>query len=255
MKIFNIGLDNKERAYVQVEDFITLTKVGKPIPASIYDKAMKVKYCTNDNRYNFVEFNEPEEIEFFKNFEWIVNYKDIRYLTSDELKALAKRDNDEANDIAELWNTLTPEEKKLNMDAANRYSLLHHRIKSYGQMLWHKQGHIRLNMPIEPDDSGWIIDYLNYKVTIQSSLDPNIFLVFKDDESLLNDDNSIKQEMIEEAMKVAEDNISDTNEFFANDFDLEVRTSDDKKYLIFEYKLKEYVDELDNNKLNKKGSK
>ena len=253
MKVFNIGLDNKERVYVQVEDFITLTKVDKPIPASIYDKAMKEKYCTKDNRYNFIEFNEPEEIEFFKNFEWIVNYKDIRYLTSEELKALAKKDNDEANSIADLWNTLTPEEKKMNMDAVNRYSLLHHRIKSYGQMLWHKQAHIKLNMPIEADDSGWIIDYLNDKITIQSSLDPNIFIVFNHDESLIDENSSIKSDMIEEAMKVAEDNIKNTNEFFDGSFDLEFRTSEDKKYLIFEYKLKEYVDEIDRNIQNKKG--
>ena len=59
--------------------------------------------------------------------------------------------------------------------------------------------------------------------------------------------------MIEEAMKVAEDNIKNTNEFFDGSFDLEFRTSEDKKYLIFEYKLKEYFDEIDRNIQNKKG--
>ena len=253
MKIFNTGIDGKKRVYVQVEDFATLTKVDKPIPASIYAKAMDFKYYTNENRYNFIEYDEEEELEFFEDFEWIVNYKDIRELNSDELKALVKRDNDEANDIADLWNTLSPEEKKMNLEADNKYRLLHHRIKSYGQMLWHKQAHIKLNMPIEPDNDGWIINDLDNGLIIQSSLDPNIFLVYYEDNTPLEEKSSLKRELMEDAMKMAENNISKTNEFFDGSYDLYMRTSDDKKFLIVEYKLKEYVDEIDKNKQNKKG--
>ena len=156
MKIFNIE-NGKEKVYIQVSDLITFTRIDRPIPASIYLKAMDYKFQSNKDKYNFIEYTEPEEVEFFKTFDYIVDYKEVKYKSIKELQALAKIANDDANEIADLWNELTDEEKRLNKGFTNKYTLLHHKIQDYAFVLWNKQRHIKLNMPIVPDSDAEVV--------------------------------------------------------------------------------------------------
>lgn len=249
MKVFNVE-NGKEKVYVQVEDFATFTRVGYPIPASIYAKAMDIRFVTNDNRYNFVVYDTDEELDFFRNFEWIIDYKELRDKTGDEMRAIAKLDNDEANDIADLWNTLTPEEKRMNVTAADRYALLHHRIKSYGQILWNKQANIHLNFPLVPDSDGFCLESEDGQFKIESGLDPRTLLLSKTDDMPLSEKDVLDIDFIDRGLAMALGNIHNTNEYFGT-FDTTRTISDDRNYLIIQIRNAVYVDTIE----TKKGSK
>lgn len=77
MKIF---ANNK--VYVQKNDLTYLLHNAKEIPTSIFEKVFNgIFIVTDDNRYEFIEFSKPEEIEFFKKNEWMVDYNSLDSMT------------------------------------------------------------------------------------------------------------------------------------------------------------------------------
>lgn len=242
MKIFNIE-NGKEKVYVQVSDFVTLTKVDRPIPAGIYKKAMDYKFQSNDDKYNFIEYDDPKEVEFFKTFDYIVDYKEVKNKSIKELQVLAKIANDEANEIVDLWNELTEEEKSLNKGFTNKYTLLHHKIQDYAFVLWNKQRHIKLNMPIVPDsDSKIIYEDENNNIKIQSSLEPNILLYYKSDGTDI-DENNINTDSLEAAISTQALINEQDNDYFRN-YHISKKISDDKKYYIIEFEQPEFIEDM-----------
>ena len=53
----------------------------------------------NFNINEFVEFNNQEEIEFFKNTDWIIDYNEIKKLSEEEIFDLARSIIKEKNTI------------------------------------------------------------------------------------------------------------------------------------------------------------
>ncbi len=145
MKLFR---DNK--VYVQLKDLSKLTKVNYPIPANLYKKFLdsldEGKYDW-DKQKEFVSFDKEDEINTIRDFDWIIDFDEVKGYTLDDFQRLANAANNEANDIADIWNTLDSESKKLNIDKANRYELLHHKIGDIKEVLWTLQGHIKTPFP------------------------------------------------------------------------------------------------------------
>ena len=77
--------DNK--IYVQKNDMAYLNSSELDIPASIYMKVYGkgITIIDNSNRYEFIEFTDPKEIEFFQGLDWIVDYDEVKDLTEEEL--------------------------------------------------------------------------------------------------------------------------------------------------------------------------
>ena len=74
MKIFRKEND-KEVVYVQLRDIGFLRLLNKPVLDSInkivFDKGIKIG---NHNYYDYICFDKEEEINFFRNFDAIINY-------------------------------------------------------------------------------------------------------------------------------------------------------------------------------------
>ena len=80
MKIFNVE-NGVKKVYVQMNDIMMLTHSDISIPASIIEKVFSDVVIVNDsNRMNFVEFTQPNEVEYFDYLDWIIDYKQSRYL-------------------------------------------------------------------------------------------------------------------------------------------------------------------------------
>ena len=110
MKIF---ANNK--AYVQNNDLAYLMRgaEGISIPASIFNKVFgKVFIVTDENRYDFIEFSEPAEIEFFKECDWMVDYNAFDNMTEEEIIQIVCKINEERNKIAQAFNELKQQERK-----------------------------------------------------------------------------------------------------------------------------------------------
>ena len=129
MKLFHTE-NGKEAVYVQMQDIMYLNDTDIPIPVSIFSKVFKgITIVDDSNRFDFVRFDEPHEVDFFKDLEFIIDYTKYKDLTDEQLQeefnALAKR----ANEIAKRWNDMTEDERQDNIrlldDHENLAYMLH----------------------------------------------------------------------------------------------------------------------------------
>ena len=129
MKLFHTE-NGKEAVYVQMQDIMYLNDTDIPIPVSIFSKVFKgITIVDDSNRFDFVRFDEPHEVDFFKDLEFIIDYTKYKDLKDEQLQeefnALAKR----ANEIAKRWNDMTEDERQDNIrlldDHENLAYMLH----------------------------------------------------------------------------------------------------------------------------------
>ena len=136
-------------AYVQKNDIVCLNQTDLAIPASIFMKVFGngIVIIDDSNRYEFVEFDAPEEIEFFKGIDWMIDYNEVKDLSEEETTALGQSIAEEKNNIAQRFNSMTPEERKENMNMVSQCELLDFKMYSLRDVLWFKQGHIKMELP------------------------------------------------------------------------------------------------------------
>lgn len=78
----------ENKAYVQLNDLAYLLDAleEQPIPESIINKVFgKPFICTDDNRYEFMEFDTAEEIKFFKNLDYSADFMSLKDLNDEEI--------------------------------------------------------------------------------------------------------------------------------------------------------------------------
>ena len=135
--------------FVQKNDIAYLNQSDLAIPASIFMKVFGsgVVIIDDSNRYDFVEFEAPEEIEFFKGIDWIIDYNEIKDLSEEETIALGQSIAEEKNKIAQKFNSMTPEQRQENNTMVSQCELLDFKMYSLRDILWFKQGHIKMELP------------------------------------------------------------------------------------------------------------
>lgn len=101
----------------------------------------------DSNRYEFVAFNEPDEIDFFSSLDWILDYNQVKDLSEEETIALGQSIVDEKNNIAEGLNSMSPEEREKNRDMVTQYELLDFKKYSLVDFIAFKQGRMKWQLP------------------------------------------------------------------------------------------------------------
>ncbi len=242
MKIFNIE-NSKEKVYVQMNDIMMLSRTSIPIPASIFEKVFTgVTIVDNSNRMDFVEFSDSHEIAFFKKMDWIVDYKKVRNLSETEITAKSKEISNKINDIAESFNAMSQEKRSKNQNLIQQYELLEYTSSYLTEILWLKQGKISMPFPVVPDSDGFCLagnDTFPYEMRL--SLDPNKLLLYRKDGMKLSSDEIIPQGFFESGLSIAIMERSKNDKFFG-DYSLSNSLSDDKRYLISQFSIKNYDD-------------
>ena len=146
MKIFA-----NSKVYIQKNDLAYFMRGtdGVSVPSSIIDKVFsQVFIVTDENRYEFVEFSSPEEIEFFKKCDWMVDYNLFDGKTEEEIVEYGCQINAERNKIATSFNALSKDEReKEYMQVSTKIELLEFKMWSVRDILWHKQGHLKFPLP------------------------------------------------------------------------------------------------------------
>ena len=145
MKIFK---DNS--VYVQKNDMVYLNQTDIPIPASIFMKVFGngITIIDERNRYEFVKFEAPEEVEFFQNQDWIVDYNEIKNLTEEELLALGQSIAQEKNKRAEEFNKLPKKQRQQKYESVvRRLELFDFKMYSIRDMIMFKRGELEFPLP------------------------------------------------------------------------------------------------------------
>lgn len=238
MKIFNVE-DGKKKVYVQMNDITMLSQAVDSVPASILGKIYSGSIVVCDsNRMNFIEFSSPEEIRFFENQDWIVDYKKLRNLSEKELIAMWQSILDEIYALGTNYVSMSEEER---VEAENRFSLLYYKSEYISEIIFLKRGMTQMPFPVVPDSDGFtFVGDSGETYTIKSSLDPNKFLLFRSDGKSISDYEEIPQGFLKSGVAIAlvdkrhEDN-------FYGDYEMSYSMSDDRRYLIIGFKVKSYT--------------
>ena len=101
----------------------------------------------DSNRYDFVEFSEPEAIEFFRNWQYSVDFLALQEFTDDELVNKGIDINKERNAIAVKYNQMSDDGKSKNYHMVNECELLEFQMYSIRDVLWFRQGHLKFKLP------------------------------------------------------------------------------------------------------------
>lgn len=77
----------------------------------------------------------------------MIDYNEVKDLSEEETIELACSIAEEQNSIAQRFNSMTPEERENNMSMVSQCELLDFKIYSLRDVLWFKQGHIKMELP------------------------------------------------------------------------------------------------------------
>lgn len=234
MKIFNEE-NGIEKAYVQLNDIARLLDFGEAIPVSIMKRFFYSIFIVNDdNRYTFEEFTEPNEIEFFKELDWVADYKKYRDMSEKEIMDQGYALGEEMNNVAKEHNDsvgkLTDEEL---VALELKHEALEHKMLSIRDILWIKQGHLNVPIPEVPDVDGFTLtgDSDEFPYVARQGLNPIQFLISRKDGKDLNFSEVIPMGFLQSAQALSITENTNKNEFFG-DFESTNKLSEDKKSLI-----------------------
>lgn len=150
MKIFV-----NDKVYVQKNDLAYLMRGAEDIsiPISIINKVFgDIFIVTDENRYEFIEFSSSEEISFFRKCDWMIDYNFFDSMTEQEIIECYNQINNERNKIANSFNALSEQEREEKyVQVSTKIELLEFKMLSARDILWHRQGKLKFDLPIETD--------------------------------------------------------------------------------------------------------
>lgn len=138
-------------AYVQKNDMVFLNQTDLPIPATIFMKTFGqgITIIDNSNRFDFIKFEDPSEIEYFRNLDWMIDYNDVKDLDESALIELGQSISNTRNEIVDRYNAMTEEEQIKNQQLVFECDTLEFKMHSIRDVIWYKQGHLPITMPKE----------------------------------------------------------------------------------------------------------
>ena len=147
MKIFT-----KNKVYVQINDLIWLNLMDLAIPKPIKDKLFLISYKVisgNINRYEFVNFEDINTINFFREIDWILDYDEVKDLTFIELLNTSKNIEDKANIIVRSYNLMNQYDKIKNHHLKQQHEYLNIKWFAVRDFILFKYGILKFNLPNE----------------------------------------------------------------------------------------------------------
>lgn len=238
MKIFNTE-NGKEKVYVQMQDIMVLVHedINCGIPATIFEKMFGDVLIVDDrNRWNFVEFDLPEEVEFFRGIDWIPDYKEYRNKSREEMVSISEGFNATFNEKAEKWNNMTPEERKANEDLYTECTLLRHKIDSLPNIFFVGQGHYNLGVGNAVDSDGFDCGS-NDEYEAISGLNPNKIIIRRKDGQPLNK-GKVKRSFIKQVISNAAISLADERAGLCEIGRAKYSISEDGQYIVIEFGVK-----------------
>lgn len=145
MKVFKNG-----KVYVQNEDLILILRSGELMPTSVLEKfyGNGPVIVVQDNMEDYVEFEETDQVEFFKRLDWIVDYDEVKNLSLEELEKLYDATKDEIVKIRNKYSDLSQNDDCYEKDSI-RFELLGNKLYSLSKIQYFKARKLELALPNE----------------------------------------------------------------------------------------------------------
>ena len=142
----------KDKVYVQINDLGPMMNFmeGKAIPACVINQVYgKFFICCDENRYEFMAFDQKEAIEFFASLDYSVDYMEVKDMSDEELMDYGVSIAGEKNAIAKKFNAMSKKDKEANQHLIPECEKLEFKMLSVRDILWMRQGHIKIELPYE----------------------------------------------------------------------------------------------------------
>lgn len=141
MKVFHTE-NGKDTVYAQMQDIMYLyNETDIPIPATIVEKVSTgVTIVTDANRFEFVKFDEEDDVKFFRELEFIIDFDKYKSFTDEQLQEEAYKLGSKADEIAEKVNSMTTEERRENRNLYEEHRNLGYMIDFLSEIYAVKHG-------------------------------------------------------------------------------------------------------------------
>lgn len=141
------------KIYVQYIDIANLMQMIEGTNIKVPSKVINLVFrdifiCDDSNKYDLMEFEDKEAIDFFKNLDYIINYDEVKDLSFDEYMNMVKETYDKEVSLNEKFQSMSEKEQEENMEKIiKEFSLLEYKMESYKHILWFIEGHIDMKLP------------------------------------------------------------------------------------------------------------
>ena len=231
MKIFNTE-NEKEIVYVQNSDILRLKYIDSTIANKIY--AQYKNTIGDNNLMKFIRFENEDELNFFRNIDWIVDYRKVSQLSNHMLEYMIDEVEIEMNKVGnEYMNTIT-ENKNQKQLTFILFKLLEYKKNFLTMLLELRYTDEKIDLPLAIDYYGITFSFdINNQIQASTTLDPNIFLFYKVDGSEFTDDDKVPNELIQQVSQIVIKK-NQLNNCIKKKINVSITHSVDDKYLIME---------------------
>lgn len=145
----------KNDIFVQEYDLVYLTKAAAIkkvlIPNSILDNyTKKMLKVDKKTKFNFIKFSQPEEIEFLKQMDFILDFGDFSNLSNEEILEIQAGFAYEKNEILKKFYDLSEKEKNISYSFfVKNCTLIDYKINSVWDFLRYRKSEISFKLPKE----------------------------------------------------------------------------------------------------------
>jgi hypothetical protein len=149
MKVIKKEKD-KDVIYVQKGDLGFLNMCDEDIPASIYMKTFcqEITIIDERNRLDYIKFDESEEVNYFMNLQFILNFNEYENLSLEDIESKGKEIADSINEIVDKYNLMNEKDKKNNTSLISQYEKLEYLYNSVVLIYNQKLNGISFSLPI-----------------------------------------------------------------------------------------------------------
>ncbi len=143
-----------DKIYIQLKDIAFLIHIFPHItlkcPKQVLTKCFsKILIFNDENKYDFMEFDDIESISFLNNLSFIVNYYDYEDLSFKEIIRNVENIGNELNNLADKYQDL---DEKNQEEKYEKFSYLfeikYYKMTSIREIYQIKTGELKVNLPI-----------------------------------------------------------------------------------------------------------
>ena len=136
--------------YVQRSDILMICLTDNVPESIIYSQFGKGVVKTDSTNINdFIKFEKENEIEFFKQADWIIDYDELKELSDDEIDNFINNIYKEIKELRIKYASLDDFEKITNRDIIFRSKLLEYKTESLEKLKFSNRKSLENSLPEE----------------------------------------------------------------------------------------------------------
>ena len=145
----------KNKIYVQLNDINFMMKIlpfiSLKCPKKLLEECFKKVYFVDEvNKYNFIEFDDEEIIDFFKKISFIVDYDKYKKMNYKEITECIENIGDELHNISDIYNGYSEIQKMVNYKKITALcKMKYHKLNSIRDIYKFKNNEIIFDLPIK----------------------------------------------------------------------------------------------------------